>query len=100
MRFSISSDTSVNVSGWMTALALVIAPAVSAAQTADRRTLPGNDVAVYNIAGVMRIEGGTGTEVTVEVTRGGADASRLQLQTGSIRGRETLRVIYPERRVV
>lgn len=97
MRFSISSNT---LSGWTAAVALVIAPAISRAQTPDRRTLPGNDVAVYNIAGVMRVEGGTGTEVTVEVTRGGGDASRLQLQTGSIRGRETLRVIYPDRRVI
>ena len=80
--------------------AIVIAPAIGTAQTPERRTIPGDDVAVYNIAGILRVEGGPGAEVTVEVTRGGGDASRLQLQTGRIRGRETLRVIYPDRRIV
>jgi hypothetical protein len=81
-------------------MALAVTPAVGAAQTPERRTLSGSDIAVYNIAGIMRVEGGTGSDVTVEVTRGGSEASRLQLQTGSIRGRETLRVIYPDRRIV
>jgi hypothetical protein len=80
--------------------AIVLAPAIGTAQTLERRTIPGDDVAVYNIAGILRVEGGAGSEVTVEVTRGGGDASRLQLQTGRIRGRETLRVIYPDRRIV
>lgn len=62
--------------------------------------MPGNDVAVYNLAGIMRVEGGTGAEVAVEITRGGNDASRLQIQTGAVRGRETLRVVYPDRRIV
>ena len=79
--------------------AILIAPVVGA-QTPERRTLPGDDVAVYNIAGVMRIEGGTGGEVTVEVTRGGRDGAKLQIATGKVRTRETLRVIYPERRIV
>jgi len=78
---------------------VVIAPTVLIAQTPERRTIPGNDVAVYNIAGVMRVEGGSGSDVSVEVTRGGADASKLTIQTGPVRGRETLRVIYPDRRI-
>lgn len=78
----------------------MITPTVATAQTGERRTLPGDDVAVYNLAGVMRVEGGTGSEVTVEVTRGGADASRLRIESGRIGGRETLRVIYPDRRIV
>ena len=82
------------------AVAITAAPAITSAQTSERRTLPGNDVAVYNIAGVMRVEGGTGTDVSVEITRGGSDASRLQIATGQVRGRETLRVIYPERRIL
>jgi len=81
-------------------VALAIVPVLARAQTPERRTLPGDDIAVYNIAGVMRVEGGTGSDVTVEVTRGGSDAARLQIATGRVRGRETLRVIYPERRVV
>ena len=73
----------------------------SSAQTPERRTLTGNDIAVYNIAGIMRVEGGTGSDVTVEVTRGGRDAGRLELASGNVRGREALRVVYPnERRIV
>ena len=82
------------------ALALFLVPAVASAQNAERRTLSGNEVAIYNLAGVMRVEGGTGSEVAVEVTRGGADASKLSIATGAIRGRETLRVMYPDRRIV
>ena len=82
------------------ALSLMVAPTVVAAQTAERRTLAGNDVAIYNLAGMMQVEGGSGAEVTVEVTRGGADASKLSIATGGIRGRETLRVMYPDRRIV
>jgi len=84
----------------LTGAALVLIPAVGSAQTAERRTLTGDDIAVYNLAGVMRVEGGTGAEVSVEVTRGGPDASKLTIATGRIRGRETLRVIYPDRRVI
>ncbi len=80
--------------------AIIAMPTVVLSQTPDRRTVPGDDIAVYNIAGVMRVEGGTGSEVTVEVTRGGADASKLSIETGRVRGRETLRVIYPDRRIV
>ena len=75
-------------------------PTTLIAQTPERRTIPGDDIAVYNIAGVMRVEGGTGSEVSVEVTRGGADASKLTIATGRIGGRETLRMIYPDRRIV
>lgn len=80
--------------------AVVIMPTMLLAQTPERRTLPGDDVAVYNLAGVMRVEGGTGSDVSVEVTRGGADASKLTIATGRIGSRETLRVIYPDRRIV
>jgi DUF4097 and DUF4098 domain-containing protein YvlB len=80
--------------------AFIASPVIAAAQTAERRTLTGDDVAVYNIAGVMRVEGGTGSEVSVEITRGGPDASKLTIASGRIRGRETLRVLYPDRRVV
>ena len=38
--------------------------------------------------------------MVVEVTRGGNDASQLRVETGEIRGWNTLRVIYPGKRVV
>ena len=64
------------------------------AQTPERFTVPGDDVAVYNLVGQLKVEGGTGTAVVVEVTRHGADAARLKIGSGEIRGRQTLRVIY------
>jgi lia operon protein LiaG len=67
----------------------------AAAQTA-RYVLKGDSVAVYNLVGELRVEPGTGSDVAVQVTRGGADAARLDVQSGSLRGRETLRIIYPE----
>jgi len=100
MRFLLWSNSITGSLAGLTAVVLSAVPTISAAQTPERRTLAGNDVAVYNIAGIMRVEGGTGSEVTVEITRSGGDASRLQIQSGSIRGRETLRVVYPDRRIV
>ena len=77
---------------------LLVATPASAQGT--RYTLTGHDVAVYNLAGSLRVEAGTGSAVVVEVARQGADAARLDVQTGTIRGRETLRVIYPDDRIV
>lgn len=70
-----------------------------AAQT-ETKTVKGATVAIYNLAGRMRAVAGTGDAVSVEITRGGADASRLRVETGTISGRETVRVLYPTDRVV
>jgi lia operon protein LiaG len=75
--------------------AALLPPVALAAQQPERRALPGDRVAVYNLAGVMRLERGTGPDVVVELTRGGPDAAKLSIATGPLRGRETLRVIYP-----
>ena len=69
------------------------------AQT-ERRTLVGDRVAVYNLAGRVQVEGGSGSDVSVEVARGGSNGRALRIATGEIRGRETLRVIYDEDRIV
>jgi len=69
------------------------------AQT-ERRTLSGDRVAIYNLAGKVRVEAGGGSDVIVEITRGGRDADQLRVEQGAIGGRETLRVIYPADRVV
>ena len=71
----------------------LLATSLSAQQT-ERFTLPGNSVAIYNLVGVVRVVGGTG-EATAEVTRGGPDASQLRVETGVVRDRQTLRVVYP-----
>ena len=71
------------------------APAV-ASQAGQRYTVAGDNVAIYNLVGVVRVEGGPAGDVVVEVTRGGDDAAKLQVETGPIGARQTLRVIYPD----
>jgi DUF4097 and DUF4098 domain-containing protein YvlB len=66
----------------------------------ERRTISGERVAIYNLAGRLRVQAATGSDVVVDVTRGGADAGRLSLATGDVRGWQSLRVIYPADRVV
>ena len=82
------------------ALALVIPALLTAQSPVERISLDGREVAIYNLVGKLRVEGSTGDRVVVEVTRGGRDAGRLKLQTGDVRGRMALRVIYPEDRIV
>jgi hypothetical protein len=85
----------------LVALLFVVATALPAqAQQVERYELSGKEIAVYNIAGVAKLQGGSGSEVIVEVRRGGGDAEQLQIETGRINGRETLRVIYPGDRVI
>lgn len=84
-------------------LLLSVGPAPAPAQEetdADSYRLRGASVAVHNIAGRTEIVRGDGESVRVEVTRRGADASRLSVATGVLDGRQTLRVVYPEDRVV
>lgn len=82
------------------AVALLTTSFSAAAAQTEQRSIRGSDVAIYNLAGRVRAVAGTGDAVSVEITRGGADASKLRIETGAIRGRETLRVIYPADRVV
>ena len=77
--------------GALTVVAATLAPG----QAAQRYTIAGDNVAIYNLAGEVRVEGGPAGDVIVEVTRGGADASRLAIQTDPIGSRATLRVVYP-----
>lgn len=80
-------------------LAAAALPAAAGAQGAGqpaRYSLKGDSVAVYNLVGELRVEPGSAGDVIVEIRRGGADAARLEVQTGPVRGRETLRVIYPD----
>src|SRR5258708_25581200 len=71
-------------------------PATPVAAQTSRYSLKGDSVAVYNLVGELRVEAGTGSDVVVEVQRGGADAAKLEVQSGPLRGRETLRIIYPD----
>ena len=68
----------------------------SAAAQASRYVLKGDSIAIYNLVGELRVDGGSGSDVIVEVQRGGADSEQLEIATGPLRGRETLRIIYPD----
>lgn len=70
------------------------------AQSNGQYVLEGDNVAVYNLVGTLRVEGGRGANVTVKVTLSGGDADEVQIESGSVRGRSTLRVIYPADRIV
>jgi lia operon protein LiaG len=75
------------------------APMAARAQT-EHRNLSGDRVAVYNLAGRVRVQGATGTQVTVDITRGGRDAAKLKIEGGDVRGWNSLRVVYPSDRIV
>lgn len=69
--------------------------AAAHAQQAGSYTLDGDSVAIYDLVGEVTVEPAGSGPVTVEVRPGGADAARLQVRTGPMRGRATLRVVYP-----
>ena len=81
--------------------AVAVLLSVSTLGAQERFPLRGERVAIYNLVGSIRLEGAAeaGGATTVEVTKRGRDGSRLRVETGEIRNRETLRVIYPERRI-
>ena len=70
------------------------------AQRTQSYEVSGQEVSVYNLAGEITVRAGGGSAVVVELTGGGADADQLSVETGSIDGIETLRVIYPGDRIV
>src|SRR5574341_1275246 len=82
-------------------LLVLLLGGTAAAQQTTRHVVTGDNIAIYNLVGTLRLEGGgRGGDVIVEVTRGGGDGGQLRVETGPIRGRETLRVIYPEGDIV
>lgn len=70
------------------------------AQATRSYSLTGDRIAIYNLAGKITLHGGTGSAVAVAVTPDGADAARLTVETGDLRGAATLRIIYPSDRIV
>lgn len=78
----------------------VLGPAAADAQQPERYTLEGDLVGIHNLAGELTVRGGEGDAVTVEVARGGGDAGRLEVRTGSLyRFDASLRVVYPADRI-
>lgn len=84
--------------------ALALTPALFAAghagaqdaRRAERRVLRGREVAIWNVAGRVRVERGFGDDVVVEVARGGRDGARLRLAGDAA----SLQVIFPDDRIV
>ena len=76
------------------ATALLAAAPLAAQGT--RHTLGGGDVAIYNIAGQVRVEPGSGSSVVAEVSLLGPDAGRLKVEENGAR----LTVVYPSDRIV
>ena len=55
---------------------------------------------MYNLAGAVSVVPATGSDVVVTVHARGADAEALTVESGEIRGVQTLRVRYPSDRVI
>ena len=83
------------------AVALLLAlPGALAAQAPERHTLRGADVAVWDLAGRVEVVPGSGSEVVVDVARGGREGARLRVENGALDGRPSLRVVFPDDRIV
>lgn len=78
----------------------IVAASATASPGSQRVTLSGTDIAVWNLAGRARLTAGSGNAVQVTVNALGRDAADLKLAQGPLRGRTTLRVVYPGDRVI
>jgi len=76
----------------------LLLPGPGSAQEEHR--LSGGDVAVYNLVGSAEIVPGSGSQVVVQVMRGGADAARLEAEVVQVEGHDALVIRYPDDRVV
>lgn len=77
------------------ALAAILAAGPLAAQ-GTRYSVPGSAVSIYNIAGDVTVEPGTGSSVVAVVSLAGPDAGRLEVRQGAGR----LAVVYPSDHIV
>ena len=77
-------------------ISLLLAAASAGAQGSPERVpISGHDIAVWNLAGEVKIEPGSGSDVVVDVTRQGSDGAKLKVESGALEGRQTVRVISP-----
>ncbi len=74
--------------------AVLVAAAPALGQT-ERVTLSGARVSIHNLAGEVRVESGSGSDVVVTATRGGSDAAQLTFETRTLDGIENLIIRYP-----
>lgn len=77
-------------------VALVGAALAPEAGAQERHVLTGASATIWNLAGEVRLVAGSGSDVVVHVTRGGADGSRLDVAASG----GQLKVRYPDTEVV
>jgi hypothetical protein len=95
---TIPTKTTRALAGAALLAAALAAPA--GAQQPERYALRSARVAIHNLAGEVRVVGGSGSEVVVEVARGGDDAGELRVNRGRDGDAERLVVVTPGTRVV
>lgn len=78
----------------------LLAPAPLPGQASGTYSLTGDRVAVYNLAGITRVQAGSGSAVRVDVDVGGADGNDLRIESGPLGSIQALRVLYPDDRIV
>ena len=81
-------------------LLISLSASTLSAQQAERYSIPDDEVAIYNLAGEVRMEPAGSGDITVTVTRGGADGAKIKVMKGERDGMETLGLVYPEGRIV
>lgn len=85
---------------WALSVALLTVLVPGNGQAQEEHSIRGSQVAVFNLAGTVEIVPGSGSEVVVGITRGGADGARLEVAMDEVGGRQALIVRYPSDRVV
>ena len=99
-RRSVARRTLICGAAMGVASLLIAAPAAGQ----ESHSLSGSSVAIWNLAGEVTVTGGSGSDVTVQVTRGGSDAGQLRIEKGPMsmwdHEWQTLRVVYPSDEVV
>jgi lia operon protein LiaG len=80
--------------------AAVLLTAADAQAQVERHIMRGSSVEIENVVGVINVERGSGSDVVVEIRRGGSSGSALRLDAGSSGGTESLRIVYPDDQLV
>ena len=97
LMLALAADSMLNT---MIASAATAPAATTGNGGGEHFQLSGDHVSLYNLAGEVVLEAGRGSAVEVTLARGGRDAAQLQIQTGAIGGRQTLRVRYPSDHII
>ena len=87
-------------SSLLLAVAFLALPWTAGAQETERLSVSGSEVSIYNLAGTVEVVPGSGSDVAVEVARGGDDARMLEVDVQEVDGRQALIVRYPSDEVV